>query len=89
MRFFLAMCYIVRCTYSMVHIKCIPCSHVGLSFSVYVLPLRAVAVHAAISRLSAGLPVHGRPSPRVLHSHARLHAPLDAAAAGLTRLLTC
>lgn len=56
---------------------------------VYVLPLRAVAVHAAISRLSAGLPVHGRPSPRVLHGHTRLHTPLDAAAAGLTHLLAC
>lgn len=87
--FLFSQCAIARCTHGIVHTTCILCSHVGLSFSVYVLPLRAVAVHAAIGRLSAGLPVHGRPSPRVLHSHARLHAPLDAAAAALTRLLTC
>lgn len=64
------------------------CVHIRV-WSVYVLPLRAVAVHAAVSRLSAGLSVHGRPSPRVLHGHARLHAPLDAAAPGLAHLLTC
>lgn len=58
-----------------------------MSSLLYVLPLRAVAVHAAIRRLSAGLSVHGRSSPRILHGHACLHTPLDAAA-GLTRLLT-
>lgn len=57
------------------------CRSYDLVFSVHILPLRAVAVHAAICGLSAGLSVHGGPSPRILHRHARLHAPLDAAAA--------
>lgn len=60
-----------------------------LHFLLYVLPLRAVAVHAAIGGLPAGLPVHGRPSSWILHCHARLYAPLDTAAASLTHLLAC
>lgn len=55
----------------------------------HVLPLRAVAVHAPISGLSAGLSVHGRPSTRILHRHTRLHAPLNSAAAGLAHFFTC
>lgn len=60
-----------------------------LRISVSLLSLGAVAVHAAVSGLSAGLPVHGGPPPRVLHRHACLHAPLDAAAGALTHLFPC
>lgn len=64
----------------------------GMEYSMrcdYLLPLRAVAVHAAVGGFSASLPVHGRASSRVLHCHARLHTPLDAAAAGLAPFLAC
>lgn len=63
------------------------CVCVDVWGGVNVLPLRTVAVHAAISGLPAGLAVHGWSSSGKLHRHPRLHAPLDGAAACLADLL--